>query len=554
MNKMLKLKGSLWAITLLISLFITVFGNFSFWKGMQSATPYQDSPLLFIAFFVIILTLINLILTLFSFKPLFKIVASVMLLTSAVAAYFMDSYSVMIDKGMVQNVFATDVHETSELLSLRLVITVFLLGVLPVFLLYQTKINYPPFFKGLMQKMGIVIICFGVIVGTLYSDYKEVSFFGREHRELRHLINPVNYISSLKSLAKEQMQTGEVVVQAIGEDAKKHLPSTQRKKPSLVILVLGETARAMDFSLNGYERNTNPLLLKEDIINFTDVSSCGTATAVSVPCMFSKFKRVNYSNAKGKQFENLLDVIDHAGYQVLWRDNNSGCQGTCKRIPYESLARRDNPKFCNNGNCIDEILLDDLQNVVNKLNDKMSNKDQFIVLHQKGNHGPTYHLRYPPEFEVFKPACKTNQLQSCSTEEVVNAYDNAILYTDYFLAKTIDFLKQNTPDYDTAMMYISDHGESLGEDNLYLHGLPYMLAPDTQKKVPFLVWLSEDYQQTYALDKACIANKSADVLSHDHLFSSVLGLLAIQTEVHDSKMDIFASCQSSTVLAQKLRE
>ena len=532
-----------WLVTLLISLFITVLGNFSFWKGMDKATSFSDSPLLFISFFVVILMLTNFLLSLISFKPLFKIVASIIILASAFAAYFMDNYAVMIDSSMIQNTLATDVHEAGELFSFRLVVTVFLLGVLPVFVLFKTPIRYQPFFKGLLYKVVAITLTLIVMVGTLYSNYQEISFFAREHRELRHLINPTNYIFGLKSIIKEHINAGEIIVEPVGEDAKKVLDESQRDKPALVILVLGETARAMNFSLNGYSRDTNPLLAKEDIINFGDVSSCGTATAVSVPCMFSKFSRDDYSNTKGKKYENLLDVVKYANYSILWRDNNSGCQGTCKRIPFEDLARKKIESFCEEGNCIDEILLADLQAVVDRDLGEGASSDQFIVLHQKGNHGPTYHLRYPDAFEKFKPACKTNQLQTCSTEEVVNAYDNAILYTDYTLAKTIEFLKAKSAEYDTAMVYISDHGESLGESNLYLHGLPYMVAPDQQKKVPFMMWLSDGYVNTYGIDKACVAKKASDDLSHDNLFSSMLGLLNIDTKVRDVELDIFASCK-----------
>jgi len=536
---------SLWKITLLISLFITLFGNFSFWSQLTDRISVIDEPLILIGFFIIVLALTNLLLTLVSFKPIFKFVAIVVLLTSASAAYFMDNYAVMIDKHMIRNVLATDFHETKELISFRLIITILLLGALPSWLILKAKINYPPLLKSLLQKTAISVICVGVIATTLYTNFQELSFFSRNNRELQHLINPENYIHSLQSIINRQFNDRNIVIKPIGKDATKKPISGVNKKPSLVILVLGETARSMNFSLNGYHRNTNPLLAKQDIINFSDVSSCGTATAVSVPCMFSKFSRKDFNHSKGKQYENLLDVAKHAGYQVHWRDNNTGCQGTCGRITYESLAYEKLTEFCKDDNCIDDILLHNLQSVVNK-----ENGDKLIILHQKGNHGPTYHLRYPKEFEVFKPACKTNQLRSCSKEEIVNAYDNAILYSDYFISQSIEFLKKNSDDYDTAMVYMSDHGESLGENNLYLHGLPYMIAPDHQKKVPFMVWLSDDYQQSYNIDKGCLTQKSSQKLSHDNLFSSMLGLLAIQTQVHDENLDIFSSC-NKTKIAKK---
>ena len=302
---------------------------------------------------------------------------------------------------------------------------------------------------------------------------------------------------------------------------------------------------------------------KQDIINFSDVTSCGTATAVSVPCMFSKFTRNEFSYDKGRQYENLFDVISHAGYKVLWRDNNTGCQHSCDRIAYEHMLKKPNPQFCENGNCFDEVLLDDLQQIVdasankNTLNNQLTKVnavienqqgDRVIILHKKGNHGPTYNQRYPKEFEKFKPVCKTNQLVSCTQEEIVNAYDNAILYTDYFLDKSINFLKKNSERFNTALVYISDHGESLGENNLYLHGLPYMFAPDYQKKVPFMLWLSKGYEKTHRINKNCVATKSAEALSHDNLFSSMLGMLSIATQVHNKQLDVFSSCKSTQIV------
>jgi len=540
----------LWKITLLSALFISIFGNFSFWAHLIDRISIKENPFLLLSFFIIVFMLINVLLTLLSFKSIFKAVTILLLLTSASAAYFMDNYAVMIDKDMIRNILATDMHEAKELFSFRLFITILLLGIIPSWLVFKAKINYQPFVKGLFQKTLISLACIGIIVATLYTNYQELSFFGRNNRELRHLINPVNYISSIKSIINQRFKDRNIIVEPIEDDASKIITGNQKKKPSLVILVLGETARAMNFSLNGYQRNTNPRLAQQDIINFKDVSSCGTATAVSVPCMFSKFSRVDFSHSKGKQYENLLDVAQHAGYQVLWRDNNTGCQGSCERVDYEDLAHKELAEFCKDGNCVDDILLHGLQDIINEKSVTNQNGDRLIILHQKGNHGPTYHLRYPKEFEVFKPACKTNQLRSCSREEIVNAYDNAILYSDSFISNTIDFLKKNTEKYDTAMVYISDHGESLGENNLYLHGLPYIIAPEQQKKVPFIVWLSKDYQQTYSMDKSCIAQKSATKLSHDNLFSSMLGLLAIQTQVHDASLDIFSSC-SKTQIAKR---
>jgi len=545
----MKIQLPVWKVTVLVSLFFTFMGNFSFWGYVFSKVDIKAEPYLYISLFLILVTTAHIFLTLVSFKPIFKVATSLIFITSAFAAYFMDNYGIMIDKGMIRNAMLTDFTEATELFSFKLVITVLALGVVPSYLLFKTKINYKPWPIGLLHKVLVMTLTVGVLVGTLYSNYQQISFFGRENREIRHLINPANYILSLKSIISNAVSSGITEVKPIGTDAKTRITTSENNKPKVVVVVLGETARAMNFSLNGYSRDTNPLMSKEisqgNIINFSNIDSCGTATAVSVPCMFSQFTRNDFSHSKGKEYENLLDVASYAGFEVLWLDNNTGCQGTCLRVNYSSVANSNNPEFCDNGNCFDEILLTDLPNIISK-----TTTNKLIVLHQNGNHGPTYSKRYPKEFNVFTPVCETNQLIKCTNEEIVNAYDNAILYTDYFLAKTIDILKNRSDQYDASMLYISDHGESLGENNLYLHGLPYSIAPDYQKKVPMLLWMSNNYQVSQGIDTHCVSSKSQDNLSHDYFFSSVLRLMDIETGVYKQDLDIFSNC-NKTKLAKR---
>ena len=545
----MKIQLPVWKVTVLVSLFLTLLGNVSFWKHVVSKVELTTEPFLYISLFLILLTTTHIFLTLISFKPIFKVATSIILIASAFAAYFMDNYAIMIDKGMIRNAMLTDVTEATELFNFKLLITVLALGVIPSYLLFKTKINYKTWPIGLFHKLLVMTITIGVLVGTLYSNYQQISFFGRENREIRYLINPSNYILSLKSIASNSISSGITEVKPIGIDAKTRLRASVNDKPKVVVVVLGETVRAMNFSLNGYARNTNPLMAQElsqgNIINFSNVDSCGTATAVSVPCMFSQFARNDFNYSKGKEYENLLDVAKYAGFEVLWLDNNTGCQGTCLRVKYSSVANSKDPEFCNNGNCFDEILLDDLPNIISK-----TTSNKLIVLHQNGNHGPTYSKRYPKKFKKFTPVCETNQLIKCTNEEIVNAYDNAILYTDYFLSKTIKILIKSSDKNETSMVYISDHGESLGENNLYLHGLPYSIAPDYQKKVPMLLWMSKNYKASQGIDTGCMSSKSNQNISHDYFFSSMLSLMDIETDVYQKDLDVFSNCTQSKLAKQ----
>ena len=222
----------------------------------------------------------------------------------------------------------------------------------------------------------------------------------------------------------------------------------------------------------------------------------------------------------------------------IWLENDDGCKNVCHRITLEDMVATQNPKHCEKDFCRDEVLLEGLEERIAKLKG-----NTVIVLHTMGSHGPTYYKRYTDDFKKFQPTCDTSDLQKCSKEEIVNTYDNTILYTDFIISSVIDILKK-FPQYETGLIYMSDHGESLGENNLYLHGLPYAIAPDEQTKVPFLVWLSPQLKQAAKLDTVCL-KKDARLgsYSHDNLFHSILGLLDIQTKVYNPKLDVFQNCE-----------
>jgi lipid A ethanolaminephosphotransferase len=302
------------------------------------------------------------------------------------------------------------------------------------------------------------------------------------------------------------------------------------KQQKLVILVVGETVRSDHMSLNGYQRDTNPELSRQQrLISYSDISSCGTSTAISVPCMFAYAGHDDFSPDEAQHTENVLDILNRAGVNVLWRDNNSDSKGVASRITYEDYKSPSLNTVCDT-ECRDVGMLVGLQQYIDS-----HPGDKLIVLHQMGSHGPAYFKRYPQEFERFKPACRSAELSECSDEEITNAYDNSILYTDYFLSKVIDFLKKNTPEYQAAMFYISDHGESLGENGIYLHGLPYLIAPDAQTKVPLIAWIGEtsaiDHEKTLALKTA--------PNSHDALFVTLLQTFEVFTDLlHSDKQPL----------------
>ena len=414
----------------------------------------------------------------------------ILVLISSMTAYFMNTYNVIINDGMIRNMMQTDFKETVDLLSFKQGVYFIILGLIPAYIIYKIPIVYTDFKKELLHKSKQILILLGITVVTVFIFYKPYASFAREHKPLRYTTNPLYWIYSVGDYIQATFSSGEVVVKPIGTDAK--IIRKKNSKHKIVILVVGEATRADHFSLNGYSKDTTPQLQKEDIINFSNFYSCGTSTALSVPCMFSIYNRNNYSYKKGLHTENVLDVLKHTNQvSILWRDNNSDSKGVALRVEFKYYKTTFYNTICIEGECRDEGMLIGLDAYINAQKDK----DILIVLHQMGNHGPAYYKRYPKAFEKFTPVCQTNQLEECSQEEISNAYDNAILYTDDFLVKSIKLLKKYDTTHKTAMIYMSDHGESLGEKGIYLHGLPYFMAPDAQKHIPALMWLNDSFKK-----------------------------------------------------------
>lgn len=526
-------KYSQYRLIAIVSLLFTLFYNTSFFKKVIETYPMQGLNVIYILSVGITLFLfINFLFFLLSSKYTTKPLLILALVVSSFTAYFMDTYHVIIDHSMIQNSLQTNLNESLDLFSIELLFYVFLLGVLPSYYVYKTHITYKPFKQELFSKLKTTLFCLILIVVIILSFSQFYTSFFREHKTIKYYANPSFWIYSIINYGRKTFTQGEIVLKPVGTDAV--INETSEDKKELIILVVGEATRADRFSLNGYERETNPLLKKEDIINFSNMSSCGTSTAHSVPCMFSIYTKDEYDYKKGITTENVLDVLTHTkDVSVLWRDNNSDSKGVALRVSYEDFSSPKNNTICEeDGECRDEGMLVGLDEYIKK----NKNKDVLIILHQMGNHGPAYYKRYPKRFEQFTPICKTNQLEQCTQEEVSNAYDNAILHTDYFLSEVINFLKPYSRTHETAMVYMADHGESLGENGLYLHGLPYFMAPKTQTHVASLMWFGDGLKKEYDTQK--LKSYSHKAFSHDNLFHTLLGLFEVETEVYQPTMDI----------------
>lgn len=510
-----------------VALLWVIFANGAFFKHVGDVYPLAGGNMFFVLSLGIVLFSVTVIvLTLLSGRHTLKPLLITLLLITSQVAYFMDLYDVVIDSHMIQNLLETNIKESADLLSFKQVIYFVLLGFIPSVIVYRSKIVRMTFKETLIDKAKVIAIALSVAVIIIFSFSKYYTSFFREHKPLRYYANPAYYLYSLGHYAQETFAHPYSGIAPIAEDAKIVSNDQPRK---LIVLVVGEAVRWDHFGLNNYERDTTPLLRKEDIINFTQFTSCGTETAVSVPCMFSSFGREGYDKEKAKHTENILDVLKRAGVNILWRDNNSDSKGVADRVVYEDYQSPKNNTICDE-ECRDEGMLVGLQEYINT----HPKGDILIVLHQMGNHGPAYYKRYTKAFEKYTPVCKTNQLEQCSKEEITNAYDNTILNTDTFLTQVISLLKGNDEHFATGMFYLSDHGESLGENGLYLHGFPYAIAPEAQKHVPAVMWFGKQYK----IDKTKMVSAAKEPHTQDELFHTLLGYLDVNTTVYRPELDL----------------
>ncbi|MGE8227050.1 MAG: phosphoethanolamine transferase [Stenotrophomonas sp.] len=524
---------SIEALILIASTFFALVCNNLFWRSAIATNP--NSVLFAVSLFALLVSVHAILFGLLIWRWNAKLVLTVLFITTAFATHYMNSYNVYLDADMLRNVLATDHKESRELMTPALLLPLIGYGLLPTALLWRVRLRKRSWSRTLLWRVAFllaVIVAGGA--GTMLS-FQNISALMRNHREVRYLATPVNYIIALKQNLASSSPMQKQPKLPLGTDAKA-LPRAAGSKPRLLVLVVGETVRAQNWGLNGYARQTTPELAQTGVINFPDMHSCGTSTEVSLPCMFSPFGRHDYDEKKIRGHQSLLHVLEHAGIATLWRDNQSGCKGVCDGLEIQRLDDATTPGLCADGRCMDEILL---QNLADQVRAKPG--DRVVILHQLGNHGPSYFQRYPTQFRQFAPTCDTADLGKCSREDIVNSYDNAIRYTDHFLTRTIAALR-GLDDYDTAMIYLSDHGESLGEKGLYLHGVPYAIAPEEQTRVPMVMWFSPGFAADRGLDMSCVRHRAAQRTDQDNLFPSVLGLMQVQTSVYDRSRDLFAPC------------
>jgi lipid A ethanolaminephosphotransferase len=512
-----------------VAVFVALFGNGSFFASAARVFGTSALDLVYLlTLFLQITALLILVLSALCHRLLVKPVLIAFLALSSVLAYLAAEYGTIFDQQMISNALQTDSAEATDLLSAELAAYLFFLGLIPSLAVWRARLTHPDWRKETISRLRLA----GAAVATLLLAFLPFSAHNaslvREHREVTSKVVPAYALLSAFRLASRSVRLREAEHVAVGADAKLEPEDRHRE---LIIMVVGETVRSDHWGLNGYARDTTPQLRRLGVLNFPEFWSCGTSTAMSVPCMFSNLGRAQFNQSDVARRDNALDVLARAGVSVLWRDNNSSSKGVADRVTYQDFKTPELNPRCEDGECRDEGMLHGLQEYI-----EAQKGDILIVLHQMGNHGPAYYKRYPKSFERFTPVCRTNDLGSCSSEELNNAYDNAVLYTDDFLAKVIALLKNNDGNFETAMFYVSDHGESLGEWGMYLHGAPYMIAPDYQKHVPAVIWLGSAIE--HDVDMASMEERRQRRWSHDNVFSTLLGFFEASSQSYVSEMDI----------------
>lgn len=460
-----------------------------------------------VIFFTAVLLLLALnfffyVLLVFLFRKVGKFILAFTLFGDAVMLYFVNTYKVFITDEMMGNAITTQYSEASGFFSWSFLLYVLALGFLPMLYVFGRKVEYGGW-KGFARLAGGAL---GLIVLLVFGNMKNWPWIDRNSTELGALVAPWSYIvNTVRYEAGKRRQ------------AEKEIPLPDPVSVSaskdVCVLVIGESARRDHFSLYGYGKETNPYTARDSVKAYVaDASATYTRAGV---------KAILEHKDTPKLHEILPNYLERAGVDVSWRTSNWGEPPvhTEKYYRKEDLKAR----FPGADDRFDGILLEGLrEDILASGSDKV-----FVVIHTYTNHGPAYNTNYPPEFEVFTPVCNTVEMSRTSPEELFNAYDNSVVYADYLMHSVIEVLR-SLPDRRGCMLFVSDHGESLGENNLYMHGVPMAMAPREQVEIPFVVWAPD------------MKMKTLDKVGQHHVFHSVLRFFGIQSPVFDDKMCIFA--------------
>ncbi|MDR2221899.1 MAG: phosphoethanolamine--lipid A transferase EptA [Flavobacteriaceae bacterium] len=493
---------------LIMSVLHLLFFHFSFYGFVFDNIESKSLNGVFLIISLVILMIAANFFAFYLFLSIHRYLGKFLLILSflinSVATYFVNTYSVIIDESMISNILNTNFEESSAFFSFKLIVYFVFTGILPSIYIFKVKI-LPDTLKKFATISSLTLVFMLVLA---FANATNWLWIDKNSKQLGGLAMPWSYAvnTSLFYVHEAQKNKKEILL----PDA-----TIKDQEKSVVVLVIGESARRENFSLYGYSKNTNPLLSKVENLYHFDANSCATYTTAGVKCILEH-------TPSDDLYEILPNYLYRNNVDVIWRTTNWG-EPPVHIEKYQDKQALQNK--CQGENCAyDEVLLTGLKEEI-----LASKKNKvLVVLHTSTSHGPTYNKKYPPQFETFAPVCNSVELANCSKEELINAYDNTIVYTDYILYQVIENLKQ-LKDYKSTMLFVSDHGESLGEKNLYMHGVPMSFAPKEQYEIPFIVWLSDNSKQL----------KTNKELSQQNVFHSVLKFLNIESPIYNESMNIY---------------
>lgn len=517
-----------------------IFCNLSFFdKAYSIVQSVEDISTIFvISIPFAFAAIINVLLLPLSFRATIKPIFAVIITISAAVNFVSYRYGIIFDDNMFRNIIQTDSGEAASFVTTSAIFTITLSAAIPVLILIFLNVKKKSFRREMGYKflsLALSLCVIGIIVFTQFEHYAAI---GRNNKTITRQLIPIYPLKMAYKFVRKEYFTPVKPYRYIALDAARHTPEKSRKK--LVLLVLGETQRSMNYSLNGYERETNVYTKDLDVISFQNVTSYGTATAISVPYIFSMASHAYGDSIDEKSRDNVIDVVARAGVFVSWHDNDSGCKGGCRNVNYTDMRKKyaADKTLCNSSSCYDALFENEMKEIIQTLPDQ----DSLIVFHTMGSHGPSYWQRYPEAFRRFTPDCPKSDIQNCTTQELVNTYDNTILYSDYVLANLLQSLKETEATRDISVVFLSDHGESLGENGLYLHGMPRAIAPKEQTHVPFIVWLGKNSD----LNSDCLKQKAKFTpVEKINLADTLIGLMGVSTSVYSAEKDIFNTCRTA---------
>lgn len=530
-----------WLLAVVVAVYILLVLNRSLWtevhEALAASRGAEGFGSLGLAVYCRLIGNLALTIALVTWPRIGKPLLALLVLVSAASAYYAQTFGVRLNEEIIQSIFETQRAEAMAMITPGSVGWIALFGVLPAVLVLVVPLRFARWQRDLGWRAIVLCVATALMLVPPLLVGRTYVYFERNHRGMYEVFNPYAALSGTFHYVQRDVFRRKTAMTPLGTDATLAPNAAMAARKRIVVLVVGETARAENQSLQGYARDTNPEMTRAGVTYFTDAWSCGTATTVSVPCMFSNMTRERFDKPVAKAHGNVLDVLQHAGVDVFWRDNDEGCKDVCLRVPNDDVTNDKVAGLCNADSCLDEVLLADLPARLARMR-----SPALLVLHIKGSHGPAYFQRYPAAFNVFKPGCDTAEVQTCTYAQTVASYDNTILYTDHILGRVVDTLKA-APEVDSVMMYLSDHGESLGENDIYLHGADWDTAPSQQKHIPMLMWFSPGWVRDAGVRTACLDQRRVEPSSQDNLFHTLLGFFDTRTSVYVPALDLLGGCR-----------